>query len=285
MREETIGVDESSLAILWPLMFLSLVLNFMLLIGFSYLWSTRKQDRDDLTKLSAEVRVLTKDFKQFGVASLDSSSTKKVDKVPDAEPFGISVDKSNDKLVEQSAGKEDGKPVDREKETPPPPTENSNARPWVSFLEDYNHIAASMAVPGQLRACENFVAENSLKILAYIGNMQFIPSATVKDSRFWAWQIEGSAKYAVVPNPMIPYDEDLHSHEGMKETFASNYESGKYTKYIVDLPAILIYSNKNDWKISEPGVMKLERYNEKDFSNINNFSFSYDDFFRLCRDS
>ena len=126
-------------------------------------------------------------------------------------------------------------------------------------MESYNHIAASMAVPGQLKACENFVIENRLKILVYTGSMNFVPAIDVKESKFWAWKIEEGNRFAVVPNPMAKYDEDLHSHSGMKETFASNYEKGSYTKYFVELPAILTYDESNKWKILEPGVIKLER--------------------------
>ena len=58
---------------------------------------------------------------------------------------------------------------------------------------------------------------------------------------------------------MIKYDEELHSHSGMKETFASNYESGNYTKYFVELPAILDCDENDKWKILEPGVINLGR--------------------------
>ncbi len=239
------NMEETSASILPPFLsdvfvFLGVVLSIILLIALSYIWSTQRQDREILDKLSADMKNLAKRVSglENASASIEKTEDKKIEKVPEKKPVEI--------------------PVEKEK-PPTAPAVNKTSRPWDDFLENYNLIAASMAVPGQLRACENFVSENNLKVLAYVGNMKFAPVSGVSDSRFWGWQIESSDKYAVVPNPMIHYDEDLHGRAGMKETFASNYENGKYTKYFVELPAILIYNGKNEWKVWEPGVIKLER--------------------------
>ncbi|MBR1396289.1 MAG: hypothetical protein IJ563_01985 [Selenomonadaceae bacterium] len=215
------------------LTFLSIALSVMLLIAMSYLWSTRKQDRDEMKVLSANMKQLSKKVKELDAVINNEKVVPKVDTVPSAEPFGIPI------------------------EQPKTVTDKKIIQPWAAFLEDYNHIAESMAVPGQLRACENFVKENNLKILVYSGHMKFIDSSNVETSRFWAWQIEGGNKYAVVPNPMITYDEELHSQAGMKETFASNYNNGSYKRYLVKLPAILSYTDENGWQLSEPGVIEL----------------------------
>ena len=214
------------------LTFLSIALSVMLLIAMSYLWSTRKQDRDEMKILSANMKQLSKKVKELDAAINNENTIPKVDTVPSAEPFGIPI------------------------EQPKTVADKKIVQPWATFLEDYNHIAESMAVPGQLKACENFVKENNLKILIYSGHMKFIDSLNVETSRFWAWQIEND-RYAVVPNPMVTYDEELHSQAGMKETFASNYNNGKYKRYFVKLPAILSYTDENGWQLSEPGVMDL----------------------------
>ena len=238
-------MEEASVGILPPFLsdaitFLGVVLSIILLIAFAYIWSTQRQDREDIAKLSAGFKQLSKKVKVLEENSGQTTVVKQEENLPNAEPFGMAIEKKV-------------QPVESE----PIENENISKNVWETFLENYNHIAESMAVPGQLKACENFVSENNLKILAYIGNMKFILVSSVADSRFWAWQIEGSKKYVVVPNPMVTYDEELHSREGMKETFASNYEKGKYTKYFVKLPAIFSYNNENDWKIIEPGVINL----------------------------
>ena len=252
---------ESSTGLLPPILsdmmlFVSVILSLILLVAISYIWSTRKQDSEELSKLSADVKNLSKKVKDLDSAINMESPSKTTEEIPEAEPFGISINKnSNDQKntdvspVNKSIDSVDSKQSTDEKKISPP---------WTSFLEDYNHIAASMAVPGQLKACESFVLENKLKLLAYSGNMNFVSVTDVKDSRFWAWRIENTNRYAVVPNPMIQYDEELHRREGMKETFASNYSDGIYKKYFVELPATLILE-VSKWHISEPGVIKLSR--------------------------
>ena len=237
-------MEEASVSILPPflsdiLMFLGIVLSIILLVAISYIWSTQRQDREDISKLSSDFKQLSKKVKMLEDNSNEKTTeiteTKNVSEKINIEPIKTPIEKKSQIIY------------DKEKEV------------WKSFLEDYNHIAESMAVPGQLRACENFVADNNLKILVYTGDMKFVFVSRVIDSKFWAWHIEESYKYVVVPNPMITYDENLHIHEGMKETFASNYENGKYTKYFIQLPAIFSYNKEDGWKILEPGVIKLGR--------------------------
>ena len=237
-------MEEIPVGIMSPLLsdsltLLSIVLSIILLIALSYIWSIQRQDRDDIAKLSNTVKNLSKKLKDIETLQIEKNSSKETEKI--SKDISVKVDNE-------------------------PKTETKNfitnqvqipRNLWADFLESYNHIAESMAVPGQLKACENFVNENNLKILVYNGSMNFVAASDVKESRFWAWKIEESNKFAVVPNPMIKYDEDLHSHSGMKETFASNYENGSYTKYFAELPAILSCDENNNWKILEPGVIKL----------------------------
>ena len=236
MEEATTGILPAFLSDI--LMFLGVVLSLILLVVISYIWSVQRQDREDISKLSSDFKQLSKKVKFLEDASNEKITTKTVSK---------SETSDNESLFEDSN--------DIKKQ----PIENKIKPVWDTFLENYNHIAESMAVPGQLKACENFVADNDLKILVYTGDMKFVFVSRVVDSKFWAWRIEESTKYVVIPNPMITYDEHLHIHEGMKETFASNYENGKYTRYFVQLPAIFNYDKENGWKILEPGVIKLER--------------------------
>ena len=245
-------MEEAPIGILSPffsdlLTLLSIILSVILLIALSYIWSTQRQDREVISRLSTLVKNLSNRIKELEnptnekALSNEKGSTKEAEKISKAVPMNI-PDKPVKGIQEVS------------EELPKIPKAL-----WATFLVDYNHIAESMAVPGQLKACENFVAENKLKILVYAGNMNFISAPNVNESRFWAWKIEEVNKFAVVPNPMIKYDEELHSHSGMKETFASNYESGNYTKYFVELPAILDCDENDKWKILEPGVINLRR--------------------------
>ncbi|MBR1727995.1 MAG: hypothetical protein IJ728_00490 [Selenomonadaceae bacterium] len=239
-------MEETSSGLLPPILsdifiFLGVVLSLILLIAFAYIWSTQRQDREDIRRLFFDMKNLSQKVKDLETGLTGKSEVKKDEpkampeiKLPEPEPKQI---------------------VDKKKLIP----EEKISHIWDEFLENYNHIAESMAVPGQLRACENFVSENALKILVYIGSMKFSFASNVQDSKFWAWKIESSDKYAVVPNPLTPYNDELHNKAGMKETFASNYEIGSYKKYFVELPAILVYVGKNEWKISEPGVIRLER--------------------------
>ena len=248
-------MEEAPIGILSPffsdlLTFLSIVLSVILLIALSYIWSTQRQDKEAIARLSTLVKNLSTKMKELDNLSHEKSMSNEKDTPKETEKISksISMDISNipDKTVKEVQ--------DVTEEQPKIPKAL-----WAAFLVNYNHIAESMAVPGQLKACENFVAENKLKILVYAGNMNFIAAPNVNESRFWAWKIEDVNKFVVVPNPMIKYDEELHSRSGMKETFASNYESGNYTKYFVELPAILDYDEDNKWKILEPGVIKLGR--------------------------
>ena len=242
-------MEEVPVGILSPLVsdsitLLSIVLSIILLIALSYIWSIQRQDREDIKNLSNIVKGLTKKIKELEGVHEEKNIPVGTEKILKDVPMNIPTVSSEPVIEPQQPIKEQVK---------------VSTNPWADFLESYNHIAASMAVPGQLKACENFVVENKLKILVYTGSMNFTSAADVEESRFWAWKLEESNKFVVVPNPMIKYDEDLHSHSGMKETFASNYENGNYRKYFVELPAILTCDENKNWKILEPGVIKLER--------------------------
>ena len=239
-------MEETPVGILSPffsdlLTLLSIILSVILLIAISYIWSVQRQDREVIEKLSTLVKNLSTKIKELEAMSNEKNTPKETEKISETIPMEIPTKPSIE--IQET--------IDEQPKIP--------KALWTGFLENYNHIAASMAVPGQLKACENFVAENKLRILVYTGSVDFIAAHNVEESRFWAWKIEGSDRFVVVPNPMIKYDENLHSHAGMKESFASNYDNGSYTKYFVELPAILNHDETGKWKILEPGVIKLER--------------------------
>ena len=154
-------MEEASVGILPPFLsdaitFLGVVLSIILLIAFAYIWSTQRQDREDIAKLSAGFKQLSKKVKVLEENSAQTTVVKQEENVPNAESFGMSIEKKV-------------QPVESE----PIENENISKNIWETFLENYNHIAESMAVPGQLKACENFVADNDLKILVYTGDMKF----------------------------------------------------------------------------------------------------------------
>ena len=110
----------------------------------------------------------------------------------------------------------------------------------------------------QLKKCERFIRDNKLKILTYGGAMTFRPAIDAKDSSYWAFKCKGD-EFAVVPNPMKPYDETLHTHSGLKDLFALNYENGVYKRYRVKLPALFTQDSIRGWQLKNPGVANLER--------------------------
>lgn len=137
--------------------------------------------------------------------------------------------------------------------------------PWQAMVDEFNGLAANMNQPRYKQACEQFVSKYHLAMLAFteIDKMteqpKFVVIGDILQSNLWAMTVEGAGpgKYAVVPNPIKPYNSDAHEHQGMKETFASNYERGTtYSGYQVKLPAIF-KAVLGNWRIDRPGVIRL----------------------------
>lgn len=138
---------------------------------------------------------------------------------------------------------------------------------WQKFVDDYNNLANSMNVPRAAEACENFVRSYNLNLLICVDNQSsesgsntpmYAPVDKVELSNYWAWNVTGQPEdFAVVPNPLVEYDEKLHNRGGMKETFASNYERGSYKQIQVKLPAHFS-QHLGAWKILQPGVIRLK---------------------------
>ena len=150
----------------------------------------------------------------------------------------------------------------------PDPLESTGAdEVWADFLNDYNNLAASMDVPKAPQACETFAGTHQLTFLICLDHAaqengmvspKFAEVHQLTESTYWAWPVpETGGAFVVVPNPLHPYDEKLHTEGGMKETFASNYEAGTCKEIKVRLPA-KFQNRKGTWKIIQPGVIKVK---------------------------
>ena len=216
------------------LVMLSIVLNVILMFAVAYIVLTRNQS-EKFKKLEDKIKRCANDLKILEDKVRELKPPKKVDTVPIAEPFGINTNEPREDPSDVSAL-------------------------WKRFVENYNHIAASMMVPGQLKACQKFVEDNGLRMLQYAGMMNFIPALDVEESGFWLWKMSPDLnQYAVVPNPMKPCTTELYERGGLKVVFAMNYIDGIYKKYIVDTPAIFTIDSSNHWKLQDPGVVDLAR--------------------------
>ena len=216
------------------LVMLSIVLNVLLLFGFFYIVVTRNQD-GKFKKLDDKIKRVANDLKILEDKVRELKPPKKVDTVPEAVPFGINLNEP--------------------REDP-----NDTSGVWKKFVENYNFLAASMLVPGQLKACQKFVEDNGCRMLQYTGMMNFIPALEVEDSNFWLWKMSpDSNQYAVVPNPMKPCTSELYERGGLKIVFAMNFIDGIYKKYIVDTPAVFTIDGSNHWQLKDPGVVDLAR--------------------------
>ncbi len=137
--------------------------------------------------------------------------------------------------------------------------------PWQAMVEEFNTLAGNVNQPRFGQACERFIEKYHLALLAFteMDTLTDQPKYVVVDdfaqSVLWAMTIEGEGpgKYAVVPNVLRAYTRDAHEHQGMKETFASNYEKGgSYSGYQVKLPA-MFKAVLGNWRIDRPGVIRL----------------------------
>lgn len=215
--------------------FLALGLSLVLMFAVAYLWSSNNNKSAELERIQSELKRVKRIVEKLeGKISLMKEPTV-VSDVPQIEPFGLD-------LTEPSA-----------RITPLKPQEL-----WVSFVADFNKLAADMKNHGQLMRCEKFVREHKLRTLTYGGSMTFRPAIDVKDSAYWAFKCELD-EYAIVPNPMNPCDEELYEHGGLSEIFDVEYQGDVYRKYIVKLPAMFEFNEANVWKMKKIGAIDLER--------------------------
>ena len=220
------------------LVVLNVVLSVILLAAFAYLFATRHQT-GEIAQLKSRIKKISADLKALEEQVQEIKPPKKVDTVPDAEAFGMNFSKKEPPAVAPKI------PV--------------GDQVWSGFVAEYNHIAGSMLVPGQVEACQKFVGENNLRLLmcGLIGN--FLATNSVEESNFWAWKIDDSKNFAVVPNPLKPCTGELYEDYGLKSIFAMNFENGIYRKYEVKVPAIFTTDENNRWQLKDPGVVELSR--------------------------
>ena len=138
---------------------------------------------------------------------------------------------------------------------------------WHDFVEEYNNVARTASAPNMEAAVKKFADDKKLTPLMCIepaamdGNRpmpKFISVTDIMKANFWAWAYPSDEKrFAIVPNPAIPYVEALHNEGGMKETFASNFDKGEYKEIEVKLPAIF-ENHDGNWIIEQPGLIRLE---------------------------
>ena len=220
------------------------VISVVALVGIAYHYSLVISNRSKFARLDAlerELKSVQADLKDIK-AQLVKHQLKE----------GVPVDKGVPKTAVNVAA----------------PDNNAGAMKkevWQAFIDDYNNLAHSMNVPKAAAACENFVRSNRLHLLicvdpsdAETGNPLDAPVDEVELSNFWGWNVNGKADvFAVVPNPLVEYNEELHRRKGLKETFASNYESGRFKEIEVKIPAQFT-QRMGAWQIVQPGVIRVK---------------------------
>ena len=138
---------------------------------------------------------------------------------------------------------------------------------WQDLLDDYHALRETFSPERGAELCQPLIDKYALHLLicsdhAATENGKTMPKfesvEDINEATFWAYDIPGQPNdFAVIPSPMFPYDQKMHDEAGMKETFATRYETGKsYDKLIVDMPA-LFSLRKDKWHIEQPGLLKL----------------------------
>ena len=138
---------------------------------------------------------------------------------------------------------------------------------WQDLLDDYHALRETFSPERGAELCQPLIDKYALHLLicsdhAATENGKTMPKfesvEDINEATFWAYDIPGQPNdFAVIPSPMFPYDQKMHDEAGMKETFATRYETGKsYDKLIVDMPA-LFSLRKDKCFIEQPGLLKL----------------------------
>lgn len=238
--EETAAQGIISPVLSDTLLFLNIALSIILLFAFAYLWTTRHQT-GEIGRLNDKIKRLSADLKELSERVDNIKIPQKVETVPEPAPFGLDIGARKEQAAAAAARAKI--PV--------------GEQAWSRFVDDYNYIAASMQVPGQLAACQRFVDENELRTLRIGITGNLLPVTTIEESLLWAWKSPKGNNYAIVPNPMKVCTGELYDE--MKMIFAMSYENGIYKKYIVKIPAIFIIDERSHWQLKDPGVVELAR--------------------------
>ncbi len=218
------------------LVILGLTLNVILMAAFAYLWVMWRLDHKALKQMSG----LSAEMKELSAAL---KALQPPEPAPAEEPEAP--------MPEEPASDQ---PVKKEVV-------------WKEFVDEFNQLAEKAKQPGCEEACERFVKEKQITLLMCLDpaaevdgkpTPKFAPVQSVPVSGFWAYPLPETAdRYAVVPNPSIPYEKKSHEEGGMKETFASNFESGVCRSISVKMPALFLNESGN-WVIDQPGLIHVE---------------------------
>ena len=225
-----------------------------------------RNSKDGIERLENDIEDLREEIEQL--KSRPATIVAPVAPPPEPEPEPEELPEEElEPVVEESA------PVPEP--APEPETEMSldellNSAPiWQDMLNDYHALRDAFDPEKGQGLVEPFVAAYGMELLVShahekLDNGKIMPRfekvQDVVEASYWAWPITGQAgDYAVVPSPMVPYDQKLQDEGGMKETFATKFENGEvYTKIHVDTPALFVF-RKERWAIEQPGILTIDK--------------------------
>lgn len=152
---------------------------------------------------------------------------------------------------------------------PPPPVQKKEKpkQPEAKTLQDFLRAyekASALQDSAAKEACQALWKEYALRSFSCANHQEREqdPSAAptfqdAEDGDFWAFKDGASANYFIVPSLPLHYDEDARRYGGMKEVFASNYETGKqYASLKVAAPAVFSAVGSL-WAPIRPGKISL----------------------------
>lgn len=190
-------------------------------------------------------------------------------RVEDLEAAVNLLHRGEENEVEEEEPEEEAPEDAVDVEADPPAAEKTAGSPppvWQEFVDAYNKLAETLATGVDDAGVAGFVKDKGLSMLVCTGHSsdeegKNMPTYSLEEgvdkSMYWASPIPGRPlDYVIVPNPMHPYDDTMHADNGMKETFASNFESGSMKHIHVKVPA-LFHKKGDKWEIAQPGVLQL----------------------------
>ena len=129
-----------------------------------------------------------------------------------------------------------------------------------SFAEQFNDVGANEGMGGaEFAAKFNLRAFSCANIGVRINRPEAAPIFTdapaTERGDFWAKPLKGE-QYAVMPNPMLMYDENRHRAGGLVDAFSSNYRGGTFSRIRLVRPAIFA-AEGYVWKIVSRGEIKV----------------------------
>ena len=260
------------------LIFVCLTISLLSFVFAAYAWTLVNDSRQKFVKIRSfmdeyekmkdrmkdvETRLKKEEIKLR--ATMAANRLGKAGLIPNLKE-GEELDvEALEKAVEKAEAEASAEPLTEAEAAAVTKEPAEDKEPWQAMVEEFNTLAGNVNQPRFGQACERFIEKYHLALLAFteMDTLTDQPKYVVVDdfaqSVLWAMTIEGEGpgKYAVVPNVLRAYTRDAHEHQGMKETFASNYEKGgSYSGYQVKLPA-MFKAVLGNWRIDRPGVIRL----------------------------